>query len=241
MTPDKLAALAADLIKAEQAVADGLGSITMSEYHIGLSLKNIRDNALYLAATPHPFDDFRSYLASKELIWRKSTMTLYNYINMTEVPEDKVQIIGMTNGAKLGALKNIDPRAADSALNKVVKAIESGKKQSEVTSLIEVATSKAREKKGLGRIPGRKGKDADAQNSDATPAPDTTGDQAMKEVITATGRVGQVPIRMPEQTLDLAKMPEGDHWAYKATGKINGTDFEVLISINHMIVRLRPC
>ena len=225
-TKTELKEMGSSLRAAEKSIIEELGSIAHSEYAIGKTLASIREDELYLAAG---HKDFSAYLTTKSVEWRKDRMSLYNYINLANLSQKQVEKVGKTLAAKIGAAANLNSKAAKEIVSTVEKALDEGKAKKEVTGIVVDMTRRIRDEAGVGRAPGRNGKaDPDA------PKPET------KSVTTITGKTGNVPVRIKDQTLDLTAQ-ENNHWAYKATGEHNGQKFEILVNVLQMIVRIRPC
>jgi hypothetical protein len=224
-SPSVLKAMGASLKAAEKAIAEELGNIAHSEYAIGKTLATIREDELYLAGG---HKDFSTYLNAKSVEWRKDRMSLYNYINLANLSQKQVEKVGKTLAAKIGAAANLNSKAAKEIVSTVEKALDEGKDKKAVTGIVIDMTRKIRDEAGVVRAPGRNGK---AENS---PKPET------KPVTTITGKTGNVPVRIKDQTLDLVEQ-DNNHWAYKATGEHNGQKFEILVNVEKLIVRIRPC
>jgi len=220
-TKTELKEMGSSLKAAEKAIIEELGSIAHSEYAIGKALVLIRDEELYAAAGHR---DFSTYLNVKSTEWRKDRMSLYNYINLTNLSQKQVDKVGKTLAAKIGAAANLNSKAAKEIVTEVEKALDEGKAKKEVTGIVIDMTKKIRDAAGVGRAPGRNGK---------------TDPQETKPVTTITGKTGNVPVRIKDQTLDLTAQ-ENNHWAYKATGEHNGQKFEILVNVEKLIVRIRP-
>lgn len=221
----ELKAMGASLKAAEKAITEELGNIAHSEYAIGKALASIREDELYLAGG---HKDFSAYVTAKSVEWRKDRMSLYNYINLANLSQKQVEKVGKTLAAKIGAAANLNSKAAKEIVSTVEKALDEGKAKKEVTGIVIDMTRKIRDEAGVGRAPGRNGKaDLDA------PKPET------KPVTTITGKTGNVPVRIKDQTLDLTAQ-ENNHWAYKATGEHNGQKFEILVNVDKLLVRIRP-
>ena len=223
-TKTELKEMGSSLRAAEKSIIEEIGSIAHSEYAIGKTLASIREDELYLAAG---HKDFSAYLTTKSVEWRKDRMSLYNYINLANLSQKQVDKVGKTLAAKIGAAANLNSKAAKEIVTEVEKALDEGKAKKEVTGIVIDMTKKIRDAAGVGRAPGRNGK-ADPQTPETKP------------VTTITGKTGNVPVRIKDQTLDLSAQ-ENNHWAYKATGEHNGQKFEILVNVEKMIVRIRPC
>lgn len=166
-TKEQLKGMLLTLQATEKAIADEFGAIAHSEYSIGKSLITIRDQKLFLAAKD-PAKDFSAYLEAKATEWRTTRMSLYNYINLASLPQKTAEKVGLTVAAKLGALAKVDEKAAEKATEKAVEAIDSGKGRSgALAKVVDIAT-KAREKAGVNRAPGRNGEQGKVDKATAT-------------------------------------------------------------------------
>lgn len=158
-SPAVMKVMATTLKAVEQAISEEFGNIAHSEYRIGEALTQIRQQDLYLAAkdpeTKEPFKTFSSYLDTKAAEWRITKMSMYNYMNLTVVSEKMVQKIGKTIASKIGALDAVDSKAAGTALDQAVKVLDSGKTRTEAMATVTDIATKAREKAGVSRSPGR--------------------------------------------------------------------------------------
>ena len=153
-SPAMMKVMASTLKSVEQAISEEFGNIAHSEYRIGEALTQIRQQDLYLAAK-EPCKNFSAYLDTKASEWRTSKMSLYNYMNLTVVSEKMVQKVGKTIASKIGALDSVDPKAAGKALEQAVKVLDSGKTRTEAMATVTDISTKAREKAGVSRSPGR--------------------------------------------------------------------------------------
>ncbi len=163
-TKDQIKNMAVSLKAAEEAITENLGLVAQCEYSIGLKLRAIRDEKLYLAAKPD-FQTFNAYLDARVGGWRMgSRMTAYNYINLTALSQDKVEVVGLTNAAKIGAAMKLDPKAGAAIVEKVEAAVEEGKAPAKVNTMVVDLTKKIRDKANAKRSPGRgKAKEEKAQ------------------------------------------------------------------------------
>jgi hypothetical protein len=153
-SPAVMKVMATTLKAAEQSIVEEFSTIAHSEYKIGQALTQIRQQDLYLAAK-EPCKNFSTYLDIKAAEWRTSKMSLYNYMNLTIVSEKMVQKVGKTIAAKIGALDSVDSKAAGKALDQAVKVLDSGKTRTEAMATVTDISTKAREKAGVSRSPGR--------------------------------------------------------------------------------------
>jgi len=191
-SPAVMKVMTTTLKAVEQTISEEFGNIAHSEYRIGEALTQIRQQDLYLAAkdpeTKEPFKTFSAYAEVKATEWRTTRMSLYNYMNLTIVSEKMVQKVGKTIASKIGALDSVDSKAAGRALEQAVKVLDSGKTRTEAMATVTDISTKAREKAGVSRSPGRaKAKEEAAQAAaevvkEAKKAPTTdiaTGDRAV--------------------------------------------------------------
>lgn len=156
-TKDQLKGMAALLSANEKAIIENLGDIAHSEYAIGQALIQIQDDKLFVAAK-EPAKDFTAYITARAKDWRTSVMTLRNYMNLATLDRKVSEKVGLTLATKIAALKKVDEKAAEKALSTAVEIIDAGKTRSDATAKVVDIATKAREKAGVNRAPGRNGK-----------------------------------------------------------------------------------
>jgi hypothetical protein len=177
------------LTTSEAAVILAGHNLSQSAWDIGMALKRIKEERLYLA---RGCKDWKDYIASKQE-WKMSRQAADDYINLTNLTKEQIGKLGISAGYVVGAISQ--PEVREKTVEKVLETLKhddlSARKTIEV---VRKEADKARKAAGV-----EKGKGGRKPQQSEGPKQET------KEVTTPSGRHGV----KDKYILDLKELADG--------------------------------
>lgn len=236
LSDDKKSEMKKMLRACELAITKAAKTYAQAAWHIGESLKDIRDNKLFLVSSfnaERTCTSFEEYL-SLQVEWQLSRVSAYNFISLTNLPADVVTEMGLTASYKVATMKN--PIVAIEAFR---KAKEEGKPFKARIAEIQTLAKEERDDDGEKRSPGRTARTpvAGGEKGDAK-KPD------VKTVTTPTGRVGEIPVtKVMDQTIALTPITDPDMiaagYTHRGEFAVGSQRAELLINLDKNVARVR--
>ena len=235
LSDDKKTEMKKMLRACEVAISRAAKTYAQAAWHIGESLKDIRDNKLFLVSTfnsERTCTSFEEYLSLK-VEWQLSRVSAYNFISLTNLPADVVTEMGLTASYKVATMKN--PIVAIEAFR---KAKEEGKPFKARIAEVQTLAKEERDDDGEKRSPGRTARTPVAEGDPEAAKPE------VKTVTTPTGRVDEIPVtKVMEQTIALTPITDPDMiaagYTHRGEFHVGSTKAELLINLDKNIARVR--